>query len=248
MADKNKTVIKGTDIVKYYGETKVLDDINIEIKQGESIAVIGPSGSGKSTLLRNLAGLEEPTSGEVLYNGQRVSDKKAYDSTEIGVIFQSFDLFEHLTALENIALAPRLVHKLSKKDAEAKAMEMLKKVHLEERADHYPKELSGGQQQRIAIARALAMEPQMMFFDEPTSALDPEMTVEVLNIIAELVDSGMTVFIVTHEMEFARRIANRVIFMDAGIVIEDMPADQLNLKSATNPRIIKFLGQLEHYN
>ena len=130
MTDKNKTVIKGTDIVKYYGETKVLDDINIEIKQGESIAVIGPSGSGKSTLLRNLAGLEVPTSGEVLYNGQCVSDKKAYDSTEIGVIFQSFDLFEHLTALENIALAPRLVHKLSKKDAEEKAMEMLKKVHL----------------------------------------------------------------------------------------------------------------------
>lgn len=243
-----ETIIKGTKIVKYYGETKVLDDITLKIDKGESIAVIGPSGSGKSTLLRNLAGLEEPTSGKILYNDKIVSDKKSYDSTEIGVIFQSFDLFEHLTALENIALAPRLVHKLSKEDAMEKAMEMLKKVHLEERADHYPAELSGGQQQRIAIARALAMEPQMMFFDEPTSALDPEMTVEVLNIIAELVESGMTVFIVTHEMEFARRVANRVIFMDAGVVIEDIPANQLNLESVTNPRIVKFLSQLESYN
>lgn len=244
----DKILIKGTNLIKYYGETKVLDDINIDIHQGESIAVIGPSGSGKSTLLRVLAGLEDPTSGTAEYDGEKVSDKKAYDSTEIGVIFQSFDLFPHLTAAENIALAPRLVHNLSKDEASKMAMEMLAKVHLEDRGDHYPQELSGGQQQRIAIARALAMQPRVMFFDEPTSALDPEMTVEVLNIIEELVQGGMTVFIVTHEMEFARRIAHRVIFMDTGEVLEDMPASKLSLSTATNPRIIKFLSQLEHYN
>ncbi|MCD2492568.1 amino acid ABC transporter ATP-binding protein [Lacrimispora sp. NSJ-141] len=241
-------MLKADHIEKSYNGTQVLKDVSVNIRQGEKVVIIGPSGSGKSTLLRSISGLEKADAGSVVYKGVPIQEKGAYDRTEIGMIFQSFDLFEHLTALENIMLAPVLVHKESKERAKEKAMELLETIHLSERADYYPQELSGGQQQRIAIARALAMNPKLMFFDEPTSALDPEMTVEVLDIVVELVKDGMTVVIVTHEMEFARRVGDRVIFMDQGTIISDMPAKKLTMSAAENPRIKQFLSQLEQYN
>ncbi|QNM06933.1 amino acid ABC transporter ATP-binding protein [Qiania dongpingensis] len=241
-------MLRAEHIEKSYNGTQVLKDVSLNIKQGEKVVIIGPSGSGKSTLLRSISGLEKADAGSVSYKGVPIREKGAYDRTEIGMIFQSFDLFEHLTALENIMLAPVLVHKENKERAKEKAMELLEIVHLSERADYYPQELSGGQQQRIAIARALAMNPKLMFFDEPTSALDPEMTVEVLDIVVELVKGGMTVVIVTHEMEFARRVGDRVVFMDQGTIISDMPAERLTMSAAENPRIKQFLSQLGQYN
>lgn len=241
-------IIQAKNVKKVYGRATILKDVSMDISLGEKIVLIGPSGSGKSTLLRCMAGLEDVDAGSVSYCNTPIMDKKLYEQTDIGVIFQSFDLFKHLTAKENVMLAPMKVKHVSKSDAEKKAMELLELVHLSERADYYPDELSGGQQQRIAIARALAMEPRLMFFDEPTSALDPEMTVEVLDIIVELVKKGMTVFIVTHEMEFARRVGDRVIFMDAGDIIADMKPEELNLETVSNPRIRQFLSQLSQYN
>lgn len=243
----SEILISGEHIQKKYGNTTILNDVSIDIKRGEKVVLIGPSGSGKSTLLRCLSGLEPVDKGEVFYYDRPIRGKIAYDKSDIGIIFQSFDLFKHLTAKENIMLAPMKVKHKTKEEAEKKAMELLGLVHLAERADYYPDELSGGQQQRIAIARALAMEPKLMFFDEPTSALDPEMTVEVLDLIVELVKSGMTVFIVTHEMEFARRVGNRVIFMDGGNIIADMPPEEMVLDKVTNPRIYQFLSQLSQY-
>lgn len=243
----SEILISGEHIQKKYGNTTILNDVSIDIKRGEKVVLIGPSGSGKSTLLRCLSGLEPVDKGEVFYYDRPIRGKIAYDKSDIGIIFQSFDLFKHLTAKENIMLAPMKVKHKTKEEAEKKAMELLSLVHLAERADYYPDELSGGQQQRIAIARALAMEPKLMFFDEPTSALDPEMTVEVLDLIVELVKSGMTVFIVTHEMEFARRVGNRVIFMDGGNIIADMPPEEMVLDKVTNPRIYQFLSQLSQY-
>ena len=243
-----EVMLRAEHIVKSYNGTTILKDLSLDIKQGEKVVIIGPSGSGKSTLLRSISGLEAVEGGTVLYNGKPIREKGGYDRTEIGMIFQSFDLFKHLTALENIMLAPVLVHKKNKEEARKKAMELLALVHLSDRADYYPQELSGGQQQRIAIARALAMNPKLMFFDEPTSALDPEMTVEVLDIVVELVKSGMTVVIVTHEMEFARRVGDRVIFMDQGNILSDMKAEDLTLQSAENPRIRQFLSQLSQYS
>lgn len=241
-------IIHAKNISKKYGNTTIIKDVSLDIRAGERIVLIGPSGSGKSTLLRCMSGLEDIDSGIVSYCDIPIRDKNLYERTDIGIIFQSFDLFKHLTAKENIMLAPMKVKRIDKDEAEKRAIKLLEMVHLSDRADYYPDELSGGQQQRIAIARALAMEPRLMFFDEPTSALDPEMTVEVLDIIVELVKKGMTVFIVTHEMEFARRVGDRVIFMDAGDIIADMKPDDLKLEKVTNPRIRQFLSQLSQYN
>ncbi len=234
------------EVTKIYGGDTVLKSVSLNIKAGERVVIIGPSGSGKSTLLRCMAGLEKTDSGKVWYKGHEIEEIVKYDRTEIGLIFQSFDLFQHLTALENIMLAPTLVKGMGKEEAKEQALALLDKMHLNERANHYPEQLSGGQQQRIAIARALAMNPKLMFFDEPTSALDPEMTAEVLDVIVDLVQDGMTVVVVTHEMEFARRVGDRIIFMDEGKIIEDLPSSELS--SATqNPRIQQFLSKITQY-
>lgn len=217
-------MIKTENLKKQFGELEVLKGINEEVKDGEVLVVIGPSGSGKSTFLRCLNLLEEPTSGEIYLDGEKITDPNVdIDKVrqKMGMVFQSFNLFPHKTILENITLAPMLVKGESKEVAEKKAMELLGKVGLQDKKDSYPKSLSGGQQQRIAIVRALAMEPEVMLFDEPTSALDPEMVGEVLDVMKDLAKEGMTMVIVTHEMGFAKEVADRVIFMDGGYVIEE---------------------------
>jgi ABC-type polar amino acid transport system ATPase subunit len=232
-------------VSKTYHNTPILRDVNLEIKEGERVVIIGPSGSGKSTLLRCMAGLEPIDGGKILYNGMDISTSKQARS-EIGMVFQSFDLFPHLNALENIMLAPRVVRKMKEEENRTRALELLDRVHLKDRASYYPEQLSGGQQQRVAIARALAMNPSLMLFDEPTSALDPEMTAEVLDVIVDLVQDGMTVVIVTHEMEFARRVADRIIFMEEGRVVEDLPVSQI-ADAAKHPKMHQFLSQITHY-
>lgn len=207
---------------KSYGAVEVLHDIDLDIQTGEVVVVVGPSGSGKSTLIRCINLLEEYQSGLVLVDGLKVEKgpELAKVRAEVGMVFQSFNLFPHLTTLENVALGPLRVRNRSRKEAEAKAHELLVKVGMAEHAHKYPAQLSGGQQQRVAIARALAMEPKVILFDEPTSALDPEMVGEVLDVMQNLVKTGVTMLIVTHEMGFARRVADRVIFMEAGRIVE----------------------------
>ncbi|WP_294377233.1 amino acid ABC transporter ATP-binding protein [uncultured Clostridium sp.] len=209
---------------KNYGDLEVLRDVNIHIKPGEVVCIIGPSGSGKSTFLRCINQLETATSGEILYNGDNIFDK-SYDirkfREEVGMVFQRFNLFPLKTVLENVMLAPVLTKHKTKAEAKELAMELLKKVGLESKADVYPSTLSGGQQQRVAIARALAMEPQALLFDEPTSALDPELVGDVLNTMKELAKEGMTMIVVTHEMGFAKDVADRVVFMADGLVVEE---------------------------
>ncbi|RVU54704.1 amino acid ABC transporter ATP-binding protein [Anaerosphaera multitolerans] len=217
-------MIKVTNLEKSFGDLKVLKGINQEIDDGEVLVVIGPSGSGKSTFLRCLNLLEVPTGGNIYFDGIDITDKNTNIDKireKMGMVFQSFNLFPHKSIIENITLAPMMVRGLSKEEAEEKAMELLKRVGLEEKRDTYPKKLSGGQQQRIAIVRALAMEPKVMLFDEPTSALDPEMVGEVLDVIKSLAKDGMTMVIVTHEMGFAKEVADRVIFMDDGLIVEE---------------------------
>lgn len=220
-------MIKTNDLRKTFGKLEVLKGITTEIQTGEVVAIIGPSGSGKSTFLRCLNLMEEPTSGEVLFKGQNLTTKedKKFNLNKvresIGMVFQHFNLFPHKTVLENIILAPMMVKKTTKKEAEEKAIILLEKVGLLDKKDVYPNKLSGGQKQRVAIARALAMEPDVMLFDEPTSALDPEMVKEVLLVIEGLAKSGMTTIIVTHEMGFAKQVASRVLFMDEGIILEE---------------------------
>lgn len=227
-------VIKLEHVYKSFGKLEVLCDINIEVQKGEVLCVIGPSGSGKSTMLRCLNHLERITEGRLLIDGELVDEKiKGHDQLKItpqqiskicsklGMVFQRFNLFPHMTALENVMVSPMLVKKVSKEEARTTGIELLKKVGLEDKADEYPSRLSGGQQQRVAIARALAMKPEIMLFDEPTSALDPELVGEVLTTMKQLALEGMTMIVVTHEMNFAREVANRVIFMDKGSVIED---------------------------
>lgn len=209
---------------KSFGEHEVLKGIDLEIEKGEILVIIGPSGSGKSTILRCMNLLETPTSGDVIFEGKSLVDKKTNIDEirqNIGMVFQNFNLFPHKTILENVTLAPITLKKMSKEEAEKKAEVLLKRVGLYDKKDSYPSQLSGGQKQRIAIARALAMEPDMMLFDEPTSALDPEMVKEVLEVIKELAEEGMTMAIVTHEMGFAKEVADRVIFVDEGKIIED---------------------------
>lgn len=223
------------DLVKSYGQLHALNGVSTEIKKGEVVVIIGPSGSGKSTFLRSLNLLEVPTSGQIIFEGDDITDPKVdinKHRQKMGMVFQQFNLFPHLTILKNMTLAPMKLLKKSKAEAEAKAMELLKRVGLEDRANAYPSQLSGGQKQRIAIVRALCMEPDVMLFDEPTSALDPEMVGEVLDVMKALAKSGMTMIIVTHEMGFAKEAATRVIFMDQGKMIEENTPQEF----FTNPK------------
>ena len=212
------------DLKKSFGDLEVLKGVNQHISKGERVVLIGPSGSGKSTFLRCLNLLETPTSGEIVFEGQSITDEKC-DINKIrqkmGMVFQHFNLFPNMTILRNITLAPERTKLMTKEQAEQKARELLKRVGLEDKADSYPAQLSGGQKQRIAIVRALCMQPEVMLFDEPTSALDPEMVGEVLDVMKELAKSGMTMVCVTHEMGFAREVADRVLFMDEGIIVEE---------------------------
>jgi ABC-type polar amino acid transport system ATPase subunit len=228
-------VIKVENLVKNFGKLEVLKNITTTIKQGEVVAIIGPSGSGKSTFLRCMNLLEIPTSGRIWINNEDVTDKKTNIMKvrqHVGMVFQHFHLFPHKTVLQNLTYAPMKVKGISKEEAEKFANELLEKVGLSEKAQEYPKRLSGGQKQRVAIARALAMKPDVMLFDEPTSALDPEMVKEVLEVMKTLAHTGMTMAIVTHEMGFAREVADRVLFLDGGILVEDAPPQEF----FTNPK------------
>ena len=216
-------MIELKDVRKSFGKNEVLKGINLRIEKGEVVVIIGPSGSGKSTVLRTMNYLEEPTSGHVIVDNMDLSDKKKLNEvrTEVGMVFQNFNLFPHMTVLDNLTLAQINVRKTSKKDAEDIALKLLERVGLADKANMYPDSLSGGQKQRVAIARALAMKPKVMLFDEPTSALDPEMVREVLDVMKSLADEGMTMVIVTHEMGFAKEVADRVLFVDGGQILED---------------------------
>ncbi|MBS5853463.1 MAG: amino acid ABC transporter ATP-binding protein [Staphylococcus sp.] len=237
-------MIKLEHIYKSFNNITILNDINLEIKEGEIISIIGPSGSGKSTILRIINHLISPDSGKVYYNNQLVTDKNAQKiRLKMGMVFQHFELFPHKTVLENIILAP-IVHKiLTKTEAEAKAKELLKMVDLENKMNAYPNTLSGGQKQRVAIARMLAMNPEVMLFDEPTSALDPEMVKDILDIIKEIATSGKTIIIVTHEMNFAKNISNRILFMDHGNIIQFATPNEI-FNNNDNDRINNFLKKV----
>ncbi len=236
--------VKGLE--KSFGDHHVLKGINEHIYKGEKVVVIGPSGSGKSTFLRCLNLLEEPTAGTITFEGKDITDPKInidHIRRKMGMVFQQFNLFPHLSVKENIKLAPVKLGIMSDKEADAKAMELLKRVGLPDKADAFPKQLSGGQQQRIAIARALAMNPDVMLFDEPTSALDPEMVGEVLNLMKQLADEGMTMVVVTHEMGFAREVATRVLFMDGGVIAEQNEPKEF-FSNPKNQRLKDFLSQV----
>ena len=240
-------MIRVNNLHKSFGKNDVLKGIDEHIEKGEVVVVIGPSGSGKSTFLRCLNLLEEPTSGKVVFEGNDITDKKV-DINKIrekmGMVFQHFNLFPHKTVLQNLTIAPIKVKGLSKAEAEKKAMELLERVGLSNKATAYPSSLSGGQKQRIAIARALAMEPDVMLFDEPTSALDPEMVGEVLNVMKDLAKEGMTMVVVTHEMGFAREVGDRIIFMDnKGNIMEEGTPEEI-FSNPKNPRTIDFLSKV----
>ena len=222
-------MIKLIDVHKYFGELHVLKGVNTEIDKGEVVVIIGPSGSGKSTVLRCMNYLEEPTSGDVIVDGMNLNVKENINNVraEVGMVFQRFNLFPHMTVLDNITLAPQKIRGLSKADAEAIAHDLLGKVGLSDKAEAYPEQLSGGQQQRVAIARALAMKPKVMLFDEPTSALDPEMVSEVLDVMKDLAKEGMTMVVVTHEMSFAKEVATRVLFVGGGEILEEGTAEEV---------------------
>ena len=231
---------------KYFGKLEVLKGIDQHIEKGEVVAIIGPSGSGKSTFLRCLNMLETPTKGSVIVEGTDLTDKKCNIDKmrqKMGMVFQQFNLFPHLTVMQNMTLAPLKLKKMNKAEAEKKALELLKRVGLSEKANEYPNKLSGGQKQRVAIARALCLEPDIMLFDEPTSALDPEMVGEVLDVMKNLAKQGMTMVVVTHEMGFAREVASRVLFMDEGIVMEEgKPGDIF--ENPKNERTKSFLSKV----
>ncbi|TXR54196.1 amino acid ABC transporter ATP-binding protein [Reinekea thalattae] len=242
----DEIVIRINQMHKWYGEFHVLKDINLEVKKGERIVICGPSGSGKSTMIRCINRLEEHQQGQIIVNGTELTnDVKNIEEVrrEVGMCFQHFNLFPHLTILENLTLAPMWVRKIPKAEAEATAMHYLERVKIPDQANKYPGQLSGGQQQRVAIARSLCMKPEIMLFDEPTSALDPEMIAEVLDVMTTLADEGMTMLCVTHEMGFAKKVADRVIFMDAGQVIEENnPVDFF--ENPQNERTQLFLSQI----
>ena len=239
-------MIHVNNLHKSFEKNEVLKGINEHIEKGEVVVVIGPSGSGKSTFLRCLNLLEVPTSGEIIFEGKNITDKKV-DINKIrekmGMVFQQFNLFPHKTVLDNLTIAPIKVKGVSKADAEKKAKELLDRVGLLNKADAYPSSLSGGQKQRIAIARALAMDPDVMLFDEPTSALDPEMVGEVLNVMKELAKEGMTMVVVTHEMGFAREVGDRILFMDKGNIMEEGTPEEI-FSNPKNPRTIDFLSKV----
>ena len=233
------------DLHKSYGNTEILKGIDLEVKKSEVVVVIGPSGSGKSTLLRCVNYLEVPTSGTISIDGQTITPNVDINTirAEVGMVFQHFNLFGHMTVLQNITLAPIKVRHMSKEDAEKVAMDLLTKVGLADKASAYPRELSGGQQQRVAIARALAMHPKIMLFDEPTSALDPEMVNEVLEVMKTLAESGMTMMVVAHEMGFARQVADRVLFVDGGKILEEGTPEEL-FTNPKEPRTQDFLAKI----
>ena len=251
-------LIRVIDLEKHYnnGAIKALDGVTVDIDKGDVMVVIGPSGSGKSTFLRSLNLLEEPTGGAIIYNNIDITKKKYKDENgrwvkvdmdihrqKMGMVFQHFNLFPHKTVMENMILAPVKVKKVSEKDAKDKALELLARVGLEDRADAYPIQLSGGQKQRIAIVRALMMEPEVMLFDEPTSALDPEMVGEVLDVMKDLAKAGMTMVVVTHEMGFAREVGNRILFMADGKLLEQGTPDEL-FEHPKHARLQEFLGKV----
>lgn len=234
------------NVNKWYGDFHVLRDINMQVGRGEKVVICGPSGSGKSTLIRCINRLEEHQEGDIIVNGVELSQNvKNIDEVRrhVGMVFQSFNLFPHLTVLDNLVLAPNLVNGLPRNDAVELAMELLERVRIPEQADKYPGQLSGGQQQRVAIARSLMMKPDVMLFDEPTSALDPEMISEVLDVMSELAEDGMTMICVTHEMGFAKQVADLVVFMADGEVVEAAPPKEF-FTNARNPRTQQFLNQI----
>ena len=246
MSDKGEVLIQVKDLKKYFGDNKVLDGITTDICRGEVVAIIGPSGSGKSTFLRSLNLLEVPTGGQIFFEGVDITSRSVnidLHRQKIGMVFQQFNLFPHKTVKENIMLAPVTLKLMTKEEAEKKAMELLNRVGLPEKADAYPDQLSGGQKQRIAIARALAMNPDVMLFDEPTSALDPEMVGEVLEIMRELAQSGMTMVVVTHEMGFARNVATRVLFIDQAQIQEENTPEEF-FSNPENQRLKDFLSKV----
>ena len=238
-------MIKLENVHKSFGKNEVLKGINLHIKQGQVVVIIGPSGSGKSTVLRTMNYLEEPTSGKVIVDGMDLSDKKKLNDVraEVGMVFQNFNLFPHMTVMENLTLAQTKVRKTSMEEAKKIGQALLDRVGLADKANAYPDSLSGGQKQRVAIARALAMKPKVMLFDEPTSALDPEMVSEVLDVMKSLAEEGMTMVIVTHEMGFAKRVADRVLFVDGGLILEDNTPERV-FDAPTNERTKSFLDKI----
>ena len=247
MTTKGEVLIRVEDLHKVFGDSlHALNGITTQIRRGEVVVVVGPSGSGKSTFLRSLNLLEVPSSGRIYFEDTDITDKKVdinKHRQKMGMVFQHFNLFPHKTILQNITLAPIKLLKKNPKEAEERAMELLKMVGLEEKANVYPSQLSGGQKQRIAIVRSLAMDPDVMLFDEPTSALDPEMVGEVLEIMKDLARSGMTMVVVTHEMGFAREVANRVLFMDNGQILEEAPPEEF-FQHPKDPRLKEFLSKI----
>ena len=246
MTTSNEALIKVENLVKHFGEVRVLEGISTEIKKGEVVCIIGPSGSGKSTFLRTLNLLEEPTDGHIYFEGTDITQKNTdinVHRQKMGMVFQQFNLFPHMTVLKNMTLAPIKLLKMSKADAEKRAMELLNRVGLSEKANTYPSQLSGGQKQRVAIVRALCMQPDVMLFDEPTSALDPEMVGEVLDVMKKLAEDGMTMVVVTHEMGFAKEVADRVLFIDEGIIMEEGSPDEL-FSNPKSPRLKDFLSKV----
>ncbi len=240
-----KAIITMEDVHKWYGKLHVLKGVSLEVTHGEVVVLIGPSGSGKSTLLRTLNGLEEIQDGRITINDVELKGQKSLVELrrDVGFVFQSFNLYPHMSILKNVTLAPRTVRGMSKQEAEEIAMHYLDRVGIKDQAHKKPGTLSGGQQQRAAIARALAMNPKIMLFDEPTSALDPEMIGEVLQVMTDLAEGGMTMLVVSHEMGFTRQVSDRVIFMDEGLIVEDGPPDQI-FENAQEERTRKFLKQI----
>jgi general L-amino acid transport system ATP-binding protein len=242
----NGAMILAEDVKKWFGRFQALKGISMQLRKAETVVIVGPSGSGKSTFIRTINRLERHDSGRIVVDGTELTDdirNIAQVRSEIGMVFQSFNLFPHLTIMQNITLAPRNVHRWPKKKADQKAMQLLERVGIPEQAHKYPAQLSGGQQQRVAIARALAMEPKIMLFDEPTSALDPEMIKEVLDVMEELAGSGMTMIVVTHEIGFARHVADRVVLFDEGVLVEEAPPDKF-FDHPEHERTKRFLSQI----
>lgn len=239
------TMIQMRDVHKYFGKLHVLKGISMDVEEGEVVVIVGPSGSGKSTVLRCMNYLEVPTKGEIVVDGMSLEEESNINTvrTEVGMVFQRFNLFPHKTVLQNITLAPIKVRKMSEKEAEHIALDLLKKVGLSDKAYAYPEQLSGGQQQRVAIARALAMKPKVMLFDEPTSALDPEMVHEVLDVMKQLAHEGMTMVVVTHEMGFAKEVGSRVMFCDEGLIVEEGTPSEL-FSNPKNDRLKNFLSKI----
>ncbi|MEP6966384.1 MAG: amino acid ABC transporter ATP-binding protein [Polaromonas sp.] len=241
-------MIKFSEVNKWFGTNHVLQNINLEVAKAEVVVVCGPSGSGKSTLIRCVNGLEQFQSGELQVDGHSVGNAGRLQQLrmELGFVFQQFNLYPHMTALENVTLAPIHVRKLTRKEAASRGRQLLEKVGLGDKFDSYPHQLSGGQQQRVAIARSLCMQPKIMLFDEPTSALDPEMINEVLDVMVALAKDGMTMIVVTHEMGFARKVADRVVFMDKGVIVE-LAEPEAFFKNPSNERTREFLGKILHH-